>query len=64
MNIRDYESFGMVTDPTEPKRTYVVPNSYGTSPEDQSPDADTLLEPGKRLKIVEVRGRLEVVECE
>jgi hypothetical protein len=63
MIIRDYESFGMVTEPTEPKRTYVKPNSFGTS-EDQSSDTDTLLKPGKRLKIVEVRGQLEVVECE
>ena len=61
MIIRDYESFGMVTEPTEPKRTYVQPDRSGFS-EDESPD--TLLEPGKRLKIVEVHGQLEVVECE
>jgi hypothetical protein len=59
--ISDHMRFGTATQPTERKPTHVEPNRFGTS-EDLSPD--TPLKPGKRLKILEVRGRLEVVECE
>jgi hypothetical protein len=58
---RDHKRFGTATEPTERKRTHVEPNRFGVS-EDQNPD--TRLKPGKRLKILEVRGRLAVVECE
>jgi hypothetical protein len=53
---------GTATDPTEEKRTYVKPNRSGFSGDD--PEPAWQLEPGKRMEIREVRGRLEVVECE
>jgi hypothetical protein len=58
--IKDHKRFGMATEPTEPKRTYVQPNRFGVAPDQSPPDAP--LKPGKRFKILEVRGRLEVVE--
>jgi hypothetical protein len=59
--IKDTQRFGTATEPTERKRTYVEPNRFGSS---EDPKIDTRLQSGKRLKILEVRGRLEVVECE
>jgi hypothetical protein len=60
--IRNDRYFGEETDPTEDKPTYVQPNRFGFSGDDPEPAWQS--EPGKRLAIREVRGRLEVVECE
>jgi hypothetical protein len=60
--IRNDRYFGEETDPTEDKRTYVQPDRSGFSGDDPEPAWE--LEPGKRMEIREVRGRLEVVECE
>jgi hypothetical protein len=59
--IRSDMRFGKATEPTERKGTHVEPNRFGSS-DDPKPNAR--LEPGKRMEIREVRGRLEVVECE
>jgi hypothetical protein len=47
---------------TECKRTYVQPNRSGFSGDD--PEPAWVSDPGKRMEIREVRGRLEVVEYE
>ena len=47
---------------TERKRTYVKPDCSGFSGDDPEPAWES--EPGKRMEIRVVRGRLQVVECE
>jgi hypothetical protein len=44
------------------KRTYVQPHRSGFSGD--NPEPAWVSDPGKRLEIREVGGRLEVVECE
>ena len=61
MIIRNDKRFGTATEPTERKRTTVEPNRFGSS---DDPKPATRLDRGKRMEIREVRGRLEVVECE
>ena len=62
MIIRNDRYFGVETEPTVHERPTVEPNRFGFSGDD--PEPAWQLEPGKRLEIREVRGRLEVVECE
>ena len=59
---RDDMRFGWEPDPTEEKRTYVKPDRSGFLGDD--PEPAWRLEPGKRMEIRVVRGRVEVVECE
>ena len=56
------DRFGFATEPTERKRTYVVPDRFGFSGD--NPEPAWVSDPGKRLEIREVGGRLKVVECE
>jgi len=59
--IRNNKRFGTAAEPTEHKGRPLDANRSGSS--DDS-DPITRLQPGKRMQIREVHGRLEVVECE
>jgi hypothetical protein len=60
MPMRNTERFGTATEPTERNRRLDASRS-GLS---DDPNPTTRLQPGKRLQIREVRGRLEVIERE
>jgi hypothetical protein len=59
--IRNYKHFETATEPTERKGRPLDANRSGSS---DDPNPTTRLQPGKRMQIREVRGRLEAVECE
>jgi hypothetical protein len=59
--IRNDKRFGMATEPTERKGRPLDANRSGSS---DDPNPTTRLQPGKRMEIREVHGRLEVVECD
>jgi hypothetical protein len=59
--IRNDERSGKATEPTERKGRPDDPNRSGSS---EDPEPTARLEPGKRMEIREVHGRLEVVECD